>query len=91
MTKSLKLPLRLPTSKGSGHDSLQTRIFQIHSQKGDFRNITEASLIEEIKNPKHQNEDTKMAEAAESEAEEQPENRYEVIIKSRDEMMQQLR
>jgi mediator of RNA polymerase II transcription subunit 17, fungi type len=90
MTESLRLPLRLPASKGAGQDSLQSRIMQIFSQKGDFRNITEASLLEDINSLKQQDEDTKMAESEESEADER-ENRYEMIIKAREEMMQQLR
>jgi Subunit 17 of Mediator complex len=63
---------------------------QIFSQKGDFRNITEASLLEDMNSLKQQDEDTKMAEAEESEADER-ENRYEIIIKAREEMMLQLR
>lgn len=92
MTESLTLPLRLPASKAREHQSLQSRIIQIHSQKGAFRNVTEASLVEEIKPQKQQDGDTKMDEAEESEAEtEEPENRYQMVIKSREEMMQQLK
>ncbi len=90
MAESLTLPLQLPASKGSDYDSLQARIFQINSQKGAFRHVTEASLIEDTRIQKQRDEDTKMAEVEVSEAEE-PENRYELIIKSREEMMQQLR
>ncbi|KAF7511493.1 hypothetical protein GJ744_004081 [Endocarpon pusillum] len=91
MTASLKLPLRLSVSKRKDDDSLQSRIFQINSQKGAFRNITEASLREGIRSGKQQDgQDTSMAGVEDSEAE-QPENQYETIIKRREEMMQQLR
>jgi mediator of RNA polymerase II transcription subunit 17, fungi type len=90
MTESLRLPLRLPPSKDQDHDSLQSRIFQIYSKKGAFRNVTEASLINDIKSQKQQNEDTKMDEADDSESEE-PENRNQMVIQSREELMQQLR
>ena len=91
MTAPLKLPLRLSVSKGKDDDSLQSRIFQIYSQKGAFRNITEASLREDIRSGKQQDgEDTSMAGVEDSEAEE-PGNQYEMIIKRREEMMQQLR
>lgn len=89
MTESLTLPLRLPTSKNRAHDSLGSRISQINSHKG-FRNVTEASLLEEIKRQTHQDEDIEMVEAEESGAEE-PEDRYQMIIKSREDMIQQLR
>jgi Subunit 17 of Mediator complex len=92
MTESLMLPVRVATSKGREQDSLQSRIFQIYSQKGAFRHITEASLVDEITSQKQHDEDTKMAEVDESESEpEEPKDRYEMIIKSRDDMMQQLR
>ena len=96
MAESLKLSLRVPAPEGRDRESLQSRIFQIYSKKGAFRNVTEASLIEDIKSRKQQDEDTEMAEAeAEAEAEEseeeEPENRYQMIIKSREDMMQQLR
>lgn len=91
MTAPLKLPLRLSVSKGKDDDSLQSRIFQIYSQKGAFRSITEASLREDIRSGKQQDgEDASMAGVEDSEAEE-PKNQYEMIIKRREEMMQQLR
>ena len=90
MTGSLKLPLRLPVSKGKDDDSLQSRIFQIYSQKGAFRNTTESSLREDIESGKQQDgEEISMSGVEDSRAEE-PENQYEVIIKRREEMMQQL-
>lgn len=90
MAESLALPLRPPASKGRDDDSLQSRIFQIYSQKGAFRNITEASLKEDIESQKQEDQDTKMAEVEDSGTEE-PENRYETIIKRREDMLQQIR
>jgi mediator of RNA polymerase II transcription subunit 17, fungi type len=90
MTESLSLPLRLPATKSQDHDSLQSRIFQIHSQKGAFRDVTEASLLAEIKSQKQKDEDTTMVEVEVTEVAE-PENRGELIMKSREEMIQQLR
>ena len=84
------LPVRVQASKGRDQDSLQSRIFQIHSQKGAFLHVTEASLIEEIKSQKQQNEDAKMAGEDELEMEES-EDRYQMIIKSREDIMQQLK
>lgn len=92
MTESLMLPLGLLASRGRDQDTLESRIFQIYSQKGAFRNVTEASLAEEIRSQKQRDEDTKMAEVEESEPEaEEPEDRYQMLMKSREEMLQQLR
>ncbi len=90
MTQSLTLPLRVTASKVREQDSLQSRIVQIFSQKGDFRHITEASVSQEIESQTRQDEDTKMAEEEESGTEE-PKDRYQMIIQSREDMMQQLR
>lgn len=84
------MPLRLPASRAPDHDSLQSRILKIHSQKGPFRNVTERSLIREINSQKQQDEDLKMADVNQSDTEE-PEDRYQTIIKSREDMMQLLR
>lgn len=90
MTESLKMPLRLSVSNGKDNDSLQSRIFQIYSQKGAFRDITELSLREDIKSGKQQDgEDITMSGVEDSGAEE-PTKQYEMIIKRREEMMQQL-
>ena len=90
MTESLRLPLRLPKSTSRDHDSLEFRINQINTQKGAFRNVTEASLVEEIKRQTDPDEDIKMVDPEESDAE-KPEDRYQMIIKSREDMIQQLR
>lgn len=90
MTESLKLPLRPPGAEQQEHGSLQSRIFQIHAQKGAFRNVTEASLIEEIQVDRERDDDVEMAGADEPEAED-PDRRYENLIKSREDMIQQLR
>lgn len=90
MSGPLKLPLHLPASRTPDHDSLQHRIFQIHSQKGDFRNVTEALLINDIRSQKREDDDSKVADIGGSETDE-PENGYQMIIKGREDMMQQLR
>lgn len=89
MAESLTLPLRSGVSRGPEHDSLQLRIFQIYSQKGAFRDITEKSLIQDVEFQKQGDMDVEMAEAEETEKE--AESRYELMIKAREEMMQQLR
>ena len=89
MTESLALPLRLPDVKFSKQDSLQARIFQIHSQKGSFRHVTEASLDGEVKS---QREDKHKLEAQdEGESAIEAPDRRKMIINKRDEMLQQLR
>ena len=91
MSMPLELPLRLPASKAPDQDSLQSRIFKVHSQKGDFRNVTEALLIGEIRSHKREDGDIKVADIGGSQTDE-PENGYhQMIIKSREDMMQQLR
>jgi hypothetical protein len=89
MTESIKLPLRLPGAKTPDHGSLKSRIIQIHAQKGAFRTVTEASLTEEIRSGPL-DEDADMADTDEVEAED-PERRYENVMKSREDMIQQLR
>jgi Subunit 17 of Mediator complex len=84
MIEPLVLPLRLPGSKRRDDDSLQSRIFQLYSQKGDFRTITEASLREDVKSQKQEVE-------VDLSHQEEPESRHELIIKRREDMMQQLR
>jgi hypothetical protein len=84
MIEPLVLPLRVPTSKRSDDESLQSRIFQLYSQKGDFRTITETSLKEDIKSQKQE-------VVVDVSRKEEPESRQELIIKRREEMMQQLR
>lgn len=93
MTDSIFLPVRPQASKIKSQDSLQSRIIRIHSQKGAFRHITEASLIEEINSQKLRDEDANVAgeQKPETAETEEPQDRYQTIIKSRDEMMQQLR
>lgn len=89
MAKSLTLPLQLRTNQGQDEDSLQSRIFQIHSQRGDFRDVTETSLIQDIQLQNAQDEDAKMVDVA-GEAE-LPQSREGTMIKAREEMIQQLR
>jgi Subunit 17 of Mediator complex len=84
MIEPLVLPFRVPTSKRSDDESLQSRIFQLYSQKGDFRTITETSLKEDIKSQKQE-------VVVDVSRKEEPESRQELIIKRREEMMQQLR
>lgn len=48
VTESLSLPLRLWPNDDTKKQSLSSVIQRINEQKGSFRNVTEASLEEEI-------------------------------------------
>lgn len=90
MAEPLVLPLRSGVSRGPHHDSLQSRIFQIYSQKGAFRDVTEKSLIQDVQLQNKEDVDVKMAEAEEPDKDE-TQNRCKMMVKAREEMIQHLR
>lgn len=89
MVESLLLPLRAPALRGSTKDSLQVRIGQINNQKGAFRHITEASLLEEINSTNSLDNDVDM-DSDGDEVDEKPEDRQAMLWKGREEMLQQI-
>lgn len=92
MAGDLLLPMRVPSSMGDKNSTLATRVYQIHSQKGAFRHVTESSLIKEIEAQKHNDEDTTMLDIEDREHDSASQSKIsQLIMKSRDDMMQQLR
>ena len=89
MADPLLLPLRPSVVTGVMKDSLQDRIAQINRQKGAFRHVTEASLLEEIKNDDQFDSDVD-TESESSENAMKPEDRQALLWKGREAMLQQI-
>ena len=87
---SLFLPLRPQPAKTRNEESISALIAQIGTQKGHLRNVTESSLLTEIKSQdeaKEPTDDASMKDAAEEE--ESAKSRKEIVYEKRDEMIRQ--
>ena len=89
MADPVLLPLRPSAIASQTKDSLQLRIAQINKQKGAFRHVTEASLLEEIKNEDQSDSDVNMENGA-SEDPLKPGDRQALLWKGREAMLQQI-
>ena len=89
MADSVLLPFRPSMFTAPAKDSLQVRIAQINNQKGAFRHVTEASLLEEIKNEGQSDSDVDM-ESESSEVASKLEDRQATLWKGREAMLQQI-
>lgn len=89
MADPLLLPLRPSGVASPSKDSLQARIGQINKQKGAFRHVTEASLLEEISHGAQSDSDIDMESEANEEAF-RPEDRQALLWKGREAMLRQI-
>jgi len=87
MTDSTLLPLRPAPNKNDRTPSLKDRITQINQQKGAFRFVSEALLIEEIAVGCHLGNDDN---ATGIDEDEKCDDRQAVLQKGRDEMLRQI-
>lgn len=89
MADPLLLPLRPSVVASPTKDSLEARIAQINKQKGAFRDVTEASLVEEINHGGHSESDVEMgSESGEDSL--RPEDRQALLWKGRETMLRQI-
>ena len=89
MADPLLLPLRPSVRASPTKDSLKERIEQINKQKGGFRHVTEASLLEEIENEGQSDSDVDM-DSEDGEDAVKPEDRQALLWKGREAMLQQI-
>ena len=89
MAGSLLIPLRPSALGSSTKDYLQAKIAQINYQKGAFRHVTEASLLEEISSTGASGSDVEM-QSDDGDHESKSEDRQAVLWKGREEMLQQI-
>jgi len=89
MADTLLLPLRPSVVASSTEDSLEARIARINKQKGVFRNITEASLLDEINRDGHNDSDGDMGSDSGEDAS-RPEDRQSLLWKGRETMLRQI-
>ena len=89
MSDPVLLPLRPSAIVSPTTDSLQLRIAQINKLKGAFRHVTEASLLEEIKNEGQSDSDLNRKDG-DSEDPLEPENRQALLWKGRETMLRQI-
>jgi mediator of RNA polymerase II transcription subunit 17, fungi type len=89
MADPLLLPLRPSVVTSPTTDSLQVRIAQINKQKGAFRYVTEASLLEEINSDAQSDSNIDMESEGDEEAL-QPEDRQALPWKGREAMLRQI-
>jgi mediator of RNA polymerase II transcription subunit 17, fungi type len=89
MADPLLLPLRPPVAVSPTKHSLEARIAQINKQKGAFRDVTEASLLEEINRNGHSDSDVDM-ESDSGEDALRPEDRQALLWKGRETMLRQI-
>ena len=85
--------LQAPSYSDPDRDSLQTLIGRINEQKGSFRNVSEASLEEEIRN-EGQEDALELEDEVKEEVVEQGEDektKKEGLGKTRDQMFTQIR
>ena len=88
--ESFRLPIdtTYEQSKGGATSDLQSRVLQIINQKGHFRHVTEQSLLAEDESD--ESEDAGEEVENDNEVQETFEKRDEKLVKSRDDMLQQL-
>lgn len=86
-TGSLALPLRVPQTKRPESGSLRLALLQMNSQRGSFRNVTEASLQAEIATEKQGNRDVEMQDIDQEGDEGTVEDRNRRAQQAREEML----
>ena len=89
MAEPLSISLRPSAVSSSSKDLLQVKIAQINLQKGAFRHVTEASLLEEINSTGLSDSDVEM-DSDDGDHETKAEDRQAMLWKGREEMLQQI-
>ncbi len=89
MAEPLQISLRPSAVSSSTKDSLQAKIAQIKLQKGAFRHVTEASLLEEINSTAPSYSDVEM-DSDDGDNEAKAEDRQAMLWKGREEMLKQI-
>lgn len=89
MADPLLLSLRPSIVPSPSNGSLQVQIAQINKQKGAFRHVTEASLLEEINRDGLSDSDIDMEHEGSEEAL-KPEDRQALLWKGREAMLRQI-
>ena len=88
---SVYLPLRLPATKGRRAKEIRSAIAQISSQRGHFRNVTEESLLAEIKSATATDPDVDMNSGLEEDLTEDDRDQPKSIQVGREEILKQIR
>ncbi|KAL9105580.1 MAG: hypothetical protein Q9227_009281 [Pyrenula ochraceoflavens] len=90
MSESLLLPLRVPGAIGRPPKSIRSAIAQINVQKGQFRNVTEESLLTESSSASTLERDVDMDGGSEENSIEDIEDQTERISVGREDMLKHI-